>query len=267
MLCNIEIGANDTPDDLAKRFLDVWDNYKVFHITGLKLEDSDALREFYDAFMEKSGIPGDVGEDAISAADRDSGAQRTGQRWTEIRYDPSIEDAYRHSANPQPLHTDGSYDPEFPEAAIIYCQSSASNGGETIFIDYDDLVSSMKTEAKELLEKLQTIDMPHSRSGYSKNSKLIDSDNEGGLISWNYYCVDKNATSEVQALREEFHNYLQSSQNIRKAVVPVPLTIGEGVIWKDHRVLHGRNGFDPAFPSERFLWKSAFAPHNGGLAS
>src|SRR3546814_11115164 len=68
--------------------------------------------------------------------------QRTGEIWMEVRYDPQHPDAYRHSANAQPLHTDGSYIPSFPNATLMACVANAGAGGETTFIDADDLVRS-----------------------------------------------------------------------------------------------------------------------------
>lgn len=257
MLSTIELDADATVDTLAERFGACWSESKVVHIRGREFADEDAMREFYDAFMERAGIPAEVGEDAASGAER--GAQRTGQRWTEIRYDPSIPDAYRHSANPQPLHTDGSYVPDFPDAAIIYCQASADNGGETVFLASEDLVSSMREEAPELLAELEGDVLPHRRSGTEKIAPVIDRGDDEVRLSWNYYCVADDIDAEKAALRQRFFDYLASSERIAGAIRPVGLRPGECVVWKDDRVLHGRNGFDPSRPSERFLWKGAFA--------
>ncbi len=258
MFTVLEVGNETNPEDLARDFSAVWDEAKVVQLKGLKFDSPDEMRDFYDNFMETAGVPGEVGEDATTDQ-RDSGGQATGQRWTEIRYDPTIPDAYRHSANPQPLHTDGSYVPDFPDSAIIYCQAAASNGGETVFLDSDLLLSVMKDEAPELHRKLTEMDLPHARSGLRKNVKVIETDDEGARLSWNYYCVSKDIDEERVELKEELHNFLQSNEKIRDAMVAVALEPGEGVIWKDYRVLHGRNGFDPDKPSERFLWKSAFS--------
>jgi len=258
MLSNIEIDKNTSTDQLVEYFNKAWKESKVIHIKGQEFSNPDEMREFYDALMESAGEPGDVGEDATVDA-RESDAQRTGQRWTEIRYDPSIPDAYRHSANAQPLHTDGSYVPNFPDAAIIYCQASANDGGETVFLDSEDLLAIMQDEAPELLEKLKLNMMVHSRSGTRKDVKVVDEDEEGVRLAWNYYCVAKDIPSEVEMLKEEFHHFLKNSARVNERLVEVGLKPGECVIWKDYRVLHGRNSFNPKNKSERFLWKSAFS--------
>ena len=52
--------------------------------------------------------------------------------WSEIRFDPSFKDAYRHSANAQPLHTDGSYS-SFPNASLMCCIKNEVEGGDSIY--------------------------------------------------------------------------------------------------------------------------------------
>lgn len=257
MLSTIELEADASVETLVERFNACWGNSKVVHITGRRFSDEKAMRAFYDAFMERAGTPAEVGEDATQG-DRNV-AQRTGQRWTEIRYDPSIPDAYRHSANAQPLHTDGSYVPDFPDAAIIYCQASAANGGETIFLASEDLVSIMREEAPDMLDELSSEVLPHRRSGTEKIRCVIEDDEGDVTLTWNYYCVADDVTEEQATLRQRFHDYLRGSERIGDAVKPVGLRPGECVVWKDERVLHGRNGFDPSRPSERFMWKGAFA--------
>jgi alpha-ketoglutarate-dependent taurine dioxygenase len=256
MYKKIEISASTTPAELSALFAKYWDEAKVVHVAGREFSSGDEMRAFYDEFMESAGVPGEVGEDA-TAAGREG--QRTGQRWTEIRYDPMIPDAYRHSANPQPLHTDGSYVPDFPDTAIIYCQAAANNGGETVFLDSRDLLSAAEAEAPELLKALREDVLPHRRSGTERVSRVMEGEGDDVQLFWNYYCVADDIDQQQSELREKFHTWLNSSERVKAALVEVALKPGESVMWKDYRVLHGRNGFDPKRPSERFLWKGAFA--------
>jgi len=259
VLVKIEINKNQSVAELANKILSEWDDGKVFYISGREFDSPDQMREFYDAMMEHCGMPAEIGEAVVAGDDRTSDKQRSGLRWTEIRYDPTIPDAYRHSANPQPLHTDGSYVPSFPEAATIYCQSSASNGGETVFLDSQDLLGALEREDPELLKRLESMNVKHRRSGDEKDGKIIERTGADTRLMWNYYCVSDDVTGEALQLKEDFFSFLENNKTIKQSVHPVPLRTGECVIWKDHEVLHGRNGFDPKKPSERFLWKSAFA--------
>lgn len=254
MLKQVEFPTDVSSEEVASAIAGAWKENKVVHIRRPYEGSPDELRAFYDTVLEALGEPVDIGEDA-TAGDRDH--QRTGQRWMEIRYDPTIPDAYRHSANAQPLHTDGSYIPDFPDAAIIYCQASANNGGETVFLDSEVLMSALKDEAPELLAKLKQKVVPHSRSGDTRVAKIIEGEEADPTLHWNYYCVAKDVDEEAQALREEFHTFLQNSETIQSNLKAVALRPGDCVIWKDDKTLHGRNGFDPRVKSERFLWKSA----------
>ena len=255
MLKSIVFDWDEKPEILAQKIKDIWLDYKVVHGTckGFK-GDGDSLRHFYDAVIEMLGDPANLAEDA-TLGNRDS--QRSGQRWMEIRYDPDIPDAYRHSSNPQPLHTDGSYIPSFPDAALIYCESAASLGGATVFLDGSCLENILTERDPDLLNDLSNVSMIHARSGDMREAPVLEKSERGNRLHWNYYCVDKDASEDIQSLKERFHQFLLHEPAIKKNLIEVPLQPGDCVLWKDYETLHGRNGFDPKIRSERFLWKSA----------
>lgn len=254
MLRQLNVDRSATPDAIAKFVAENWADSKVIHVVRPYEGSPDELRKFYNSVLEHAGTPVNIGEDATVG---DRGHQRTGLRWMEIRYDPAIEDAYRHSANAQPLHTDGSYIPEFPDAALIYCQSSASNGGATVFLDSSDLLSILRSDDPDLLEALRSTIVPHARSGDRRVSHIVEGEGDNVRLHWNYYCVDQDADDAAKAVRQRFFNFLQTNEKIQQKLVAVMLKPGDCVFWKDYETLHGRNSFDPKVKSERFLWKSA----------
>lgn len=263
MLTTLEFSPDTPPETVAEKVLEAHPTSKVIHIRGVK-PDGD-LRDFYWRMFERVGKPMALAEDATLGA-RDQ--QRTGSYWMEVRYDPAVPDAYRHSANAQPLHTDGSYTSpesvglERSDRAVGYgflgCVAMPANGGATTFIDAEDLVAVMEEEAPELLARLEATDMPHARSGDRKVARTIDLSGELPMVNWNYYCVDPEAGDEVQALREDYHRFLQTSPGVARHITPVKMQPGDAVIWKDDYVLHGRESFDPEGTSARFLWKTSF---------
>jgi alpha-ketoglutarate-dependent taurine dioxygenase len=176
----------------------------------------------------------------------------------EVRYDPNFPDAYRHSANAQPLHTDGSYIPGYSNSTLLACVANAGEGGETTFLDLPDLLHSLERERPDLLMRLRDIKVPHARSGDRRESRILEGEGSEARIYWNYYCVAKDADSEALALAEEFHSYLASSPTVAERTLHVKLHPGDGVLWKDDRLLHGRNSFKPTRTSDRFIWKCAF---------
>jgi alpha-ketoglutarate-dependent taurine dioxygenase len=252
MLVTLTFQPEESPENVAAAFLDAWPSAKVVHIKGPR--PGGDVREFYTRFFELVGYPLGLAEDATIG---DRNAQRTGEVWFEVRYDPAVPDAYRHSANAQPLHTDGSYIPNFPNAGFLACQSMPDEGGATTFVDSESIVAALRSEAPELLKRLETLPIPHSRSGDRRVEPAIRWYRGEPLVNWNYYCVDASAGAEVLALREAFSEFLRSSPDVQADIERVKLAPGEAVLWKDDRVLHGRDSFDAKKKSDRFLWKAA----------
>jgi alpha-ketoglutarate-dependent taurine dioxygenase len=176
----------------------------------------------------------------------------------EVRYDPSFPDAYRHSANAQPLHTDGSYIPNYSNSTLLACVANAGEGGETTFLDLPDLVSILERENPDLLRRLREVFVPHARSGDRRQSRVIDGDGDSARIYWNYYCVAKDVDDAARSLADAFHSFLGSSPGVVSRTMPIKLLPGDAVLWRDDCLLHGRNAFNPTRESERFIWKCAF---------
>lgn len=252
MLEIIRLASNATEDECARAVLAAWPKSRVLHLSGLAPKED--IREFFERMFQKVGHAERLAEDATVA---DRGQQRSGEIWFQVRYDPSIPDAYRHSANPQPLHTDGSYIPDFPNAGFLACQAMPKTGGATTFIDGKDVVEALESEASDLLKRLLKTEIPHARSGDRRVAPFLRYDGDDPLLNWNYYCVDPAVDEEVASLREDLFRFLTDSPIIQARTRRVKLSPGEAVMWKDDRILHGRDGFDPEIVSDRFLWKAA----------
>lgn len=251
MLTTLKLPENATPEDCATAVRDAWPTSGVLHMSGLNPQED--LRDFYGRMFELVGHAAPLAEDA-TVGDREQ--QRTGEVWTQVRYDPSIPDAYRHSANPQPLHTDGSYVPDFPNAGFLACKAMPKNGGATTFIDGKDVVAALEAEAPDLFHRVLNTAIPHARSGDRRIEPLVRYEGDEPVMNWNYYCVDKTADADALALCEEIFAFLANSPSIQAHTKRVKLSPGEAVLWKDDRLLHGRDGFDPEIVSDRFLWKA-----------
>lgn len=253
MLWETHYNADD-PSIAFQALVEAWedDKNKVFVLrTDDKIDD---MRKFLQANFKHIGKPVPLAED-VNQGDRDH--QRSGELWFEVRYDPKHPDAYRHSANAQPLHTDGSYIPDFPNATLLSCVANAGQGGETIFVDSEDLLACLAEEDPELLEDIRKFGMPHTRSGDHRSEKIIDESGAKTLVNWNYYCVDPDVDAKGRDIADRFFNYHQTSPKLREKITAVKLTPGDAVTWKDREVLHGRNSFAATQESERFIWKCA----------
>lgn len=253
MLWELTLSIND-PVPGFRSLVDAWkdDENKVF---VLRADDQiPDLRQFLSDNFQHLGKPCPLAEDVNQGSRND---QRSGELWFEVRFDPKHPDAYRHSANAQPLHTDGSYIPSFPNATLLSCVTNAGVGGETIFVDAEDLINCLEREDPKLLQEISEYEMPHSRSGDHRIAKIIDKDGGKVRVNWNYYCIDENVDSGGRELAERFFEYHQTSLALQAKTVAVKLGPGDMVAWKDRYVLHGRNSFEAQNKSERFIWKCA----------
>lgn len=216
------------------------------------VEASATQMAFWDDVSEQSGS-GCVmfGEDYKTG-------RKLGLKWQEIRYDGSIQNAYRYSKNAQPLHTDGSYLAEGPEIVFFFCVKQASAGGETTFIDSAELIELLDKRDRGLLTALQQTPVHFSKAEEHKTRPIIHEDGLGALMTWNYYCVDPSEPADTKLLAERFHTFLQEQVVGQQRIVPVRLAPGEAVFFHDERLLHGRNAFEAAARDDRFLLKTAF---------
>ena len=250
-----------TPQGAFAKLTDAWKNdaNKVFVLrAGNEVGD---VKDFYNSYLEDIGLAHYFAED-VTVGDRS--AQRSGKIWSEVRYDPRHQDAYRHSLNAQPLHTDGSYIPNYPNATLMACVANAGVGGETTFIDADDLLTALEVENPGLLNKLASHSLPHARSGDRRDAKVIENRDGGVWVNWNYYCVAPDIDAGGREIADEFFHFLNQSEAIKSKTLAVKLAPGDAVTWKDERVLHGRNAFVANEVAERFLWKCAIDVGNFG---
>lgn len=211
-------------------------------------------KTYYEKNFVHIGTPFALGEDVNKGG---RGEQRTGEIWFQVRYDSKHPDAYRHSSHAQPLHTDGSYIPNYPSSTILICEAAAAEGGETTFIDNKIVAEILKKTSASLFKFITEHKVYHERSGDETYSLIINPEEEF-RINYNYYCLSRTKNSRDTLDRiEEFQDFLLNNNIIRSSTIPVKLEPGDAVFWKDDKCLHGRNSFNPKEESERFIWKCA----------
>lgn len=233
---------------------EAWENpdIKVFVLKSDSVPNN--IQEYYESIFKYLGTPVPIAED-VNLGNRES--QRSGKIWMEVRYDPKHKDAYRHSSSAQPLHTDGSYIPDFPTSTLLACVANAGDGGETTFIDSKDVFRILNEEEPELLKFFINTKIKHTRSGDTRLDEFIRIEENDVFVNYNYYCIAKDLDKETQDNIEKLQKFLLNSPQIKEATVEVKLAPGDGVFWKDNYCLHGRNSFVANHESERFIWKCA----------
>ena len=253
MLHEVKFDPNNFKKCVNKLF-HLWENdkNKVFVLRSEKTVKN--VKEFYNNILNYLGTPMKLGE-SVYIGDRNY--QRDGSIWTEVRNDNSYIDAYRHSQNEQPLHTDGSYISTYPASTLMACVRNEVEGGETIFVDSVDIYNTLKNDNKILLKFLISKKIIHERSGDKKRDYVIKIINDDIFINWNYFCLSLDVNDEEKNMIDSFQDLLLHSKNIRNKTLAVRLNQGDSVLWKDNYCLHGRNSFKAKNNSDRFLWKCA----------
>ena len=226
--------------------------YKVIKLVpGWHISD---LRSFYSELTRK------LGKAVMLAEDWAKNGEMTGDQWMEIRYDDDIPDlsAFRHSKNAQPLHTDESYKTKPSDIMIFYCQNKAEQGGETVFVDGDELVERMRIVNPSLLERVSSSELTYEKAGSKRTSRIISlNDDKPPTFNFNYFCLDSNESNHGKLINQEFFDFLETHVKGSYLEKAISLQPGESVIWWDHFVLHGRRPFQALKTDDRFIWKTA----------
>ncbi len=233
---------NDFPD----KFRETLSTTKVVHLKDVPPEMD--LTDFYTKLTQSVGQLIRKGEDFDNK-------KFTNDQWLDVRYDPNHANTYRHSNTPQPLHTDGAYIVDFDyELVFLFCTQQAKYGGATTFLDADFLYELLATYQPKLLQLLEKEIVYFSKGTFGgKKVKIIDRDEKGLLVNWNYYRVADENPSHVKEMIQQFQDFLQNQVVAAGLLNPLLLQKGEAVFFHDRRVLHGRN----AFLGERCLIKGA----------
>ena len=244
----IEFLPDMTVEGFAQQVWSALQTTKIVQTIGV--DKSISLDKFWDCVSDRIGDCMLLSEDPVTGA-------RIGNKWLEIRYDSNIKNAYRHSKNAQPLHTDGSYVGDSPYISFFYCINQAAIGGATVFLDSDELIGILKQEDPQLLQDLCDTTVCFAKDKDFKRRPIIDFDDDGSNLNFNYYCVDRNETDFAKQLVERFHQFLQTKIVGEDKTYPIKLKPGEAVFFHDDRLIHGRKSFEATRDSERFFWKSA----------
>ena len=240
-------------DDVAEAVADALDRHVVVHVSpDAQLENPLA---YWEDVIMKIGSFKAVGEDSATGARLEAKSI-----WMDVRYDPRFHTSFRHFNSAQPLHTDGAYEEEYPATAFFYCAKQAPSGGATLFLDAEDLVQTLQAEMPALYEELIATDVHFSKlGGVGKTCRIVDFDELGPRVNWNYYRVAPEQPESVRDLAERFHEVLASRFVERNDVLPLRLAQNDSVFFQDTRVLHGRHAYQAEEAGDRLIWKCYFA--------
>lgn len=243
----LKVVSYSSSPGFAEELKTILKQYKIVHLKDLPANAD--YKKFYSDLVDQLGEIINVDEDIKT------GNARAEERWTDVRYDKENSFTFRHANVRQPLHTDAAYTNFDLDVNFFFCMKNAEIGGATTFFDSDDLLYILGKYEPELLKKLQTIEVHFGKGdNQGKRRKIIDKDQRGDKLNWNYYRVMPDNTEEAKALCEEFHKFLENRIVAAGLLTEVHLKPGEAAFFQDDRLLHGRN----AFFGDRTLIKGGF---------
>jgi alpha-ketoglutarate-dependent taurine dioxygenase len=231
----LKVISYSAPEFTVDSFIADLKQYKIVHLKDVPNDVN--YKEFYQDLVDKCGEILAVEEDINTG-------NSSNERWTDIRYDKENSFTFRHANTRQPLHTDAAYTNFDQDVNFFFCMENAEIGGATTFIDSVELLYILEKYEPALLEKLKTTEVNFGKGGNQfKRRKIIDQDERGIKLNWNYYRVMPDNPEDVKALCEEFHNFLENRIVAAGLQQTVYLKPGEAALFQDDRLLHGRNSF------------------------
>jgi alpha-ketoglutarate-dependent taurine dioxygenase len=235
-----------------KQMSDLIRQYNISHIYNVP-EDLN-VEIFYRDLANHVGLLVEKEEDPYT------GKLTTG--WNKIEFKPETNNsAFKYSNTRQPLHTDYGFVSIDLDMTFFYCETQANYGGATFFLDPILLVNILKEYEPVLYTQLTSSIVQFGRAGNkisSRRSKIIDFDDQGVLLNWNYYRVSPDNDEDILQMTERFHVFLEDFITNAGLVDNVLLKKNEAVFFHDKRILHGRN----SFLGNRKLLKAAIVTSN-----
>jgi len=179
------------------------------------------------------------------------------QKWWEVSYQPDKATSYAFSKTPQPLHNDNAFFQDGADLNFNLMIKQAENGGENTIYFLSDLIDDLREKDPRLLKRLlETTVVIKKGDGPEKNVTNILIDSVPPTSNWNYYRTLKD-DSEVEALCEQFFVFLGEQEKTGR-VRRVRLESGDGLVWNDKYILHGRTGFDADEAFDRVFRQSTW---------
>jgi alpha-ketoglutarate-dependent taurine dioxygenase len=235
-----------------KKMSDLIRHYYISHIYNVPNDIN--VEAFYKDLANHVGLLVDKEEDPYT------GRLTTG--WNKIEFKAETNNsAFKYSNTRQPLHTDYGFISIDLDLTFFYCETQASYGGATFFLDPALLINVLKEYDPVLYNQLTTSFVQFGRAGNkisSRISKIIDFDDQGVLLNWNYYRVSPDNEPDILQMIERFHVFLEDFVTNGGLVDNVLLKKNEAVFFHDKRILHGRN----SFLGNRKLMKAAIVTSN-----
>ena len=233
---HVEVSYASLPESVARTIAE-----SLAHATVLRVLPTGRTPTDIKSYWRE--VVGQLGEIDPPVDDGHSGIAAN-ESWWDIRYDPSQSSVYRHSATAQPLHTDRAFRSRPATAALFLCERAATQGGATTFLDATALCETLEKENPDLLAQLRNRPVTFARGNIPGQTTTIISVRSGRpVVNWNRYRVAPNQAAEIYEMSDRFFEFLHARFETTGDLFRVNLAAGDVLIFKDQRLLHGREAF------------------------
>lgn len=216
-----------------------------------RLDMLEAIRDY--GFVVVRGVPADA------AATKDiaelAGPLRTSAHGEiyDVRYDPDPEFYANTDASIAP-HSDEAYRHSPPSITCFHFIRAAAEGGESTLTDSFRIAVELKTRDQAAFQLLARIPVTFHRRFYRQDkdyrmrAPIISLDDMGEIAG--FRLLDR-ALGPIDSPEEDVTPYYEALRLLLEMLydernqAAVPLVTGEALFFNNHRVLHGRQAFDP----------------------
>lgn len=167
--------------------------------------------------------------------------------------------------NNQDLHSDGTaHEIGFIKTTVLFCESEASMGGDTILFDSVGAFEKLQIENPKAAEALMHPESLTRVADIGHESRMADpvfSYEQGEIIS--RFTLDHTAKWEESFGKidylEDGYNYLKSlAQPDSNYFAQFPLKSGQGIIFANDKIAHGRLSFENSGDNIRKMVRGLF---------
>lgn len=155
---------------------------------------------------------------------------------------------------PQAPHIDDAFYYSQPGIDIFHCLVNTDEGGMSTYVDGFAIAASLETDEPDAYDALTTLPVAHIR----RHPNEIELRNRGPLISLDEFGRPSGiryfdralapldvAPDQVDRLYNAIRSYNERMMS-PEFVATIRVSPGDGVLIDNHRVMHGRTGFDPS---------------------
>ena len=248
-------GQNPDPADLHKRLWYAGHDASFLRISQAEVEDTDAGCARLARALIEEGVAL-----VTDMEDSDESLERLVNRLGPIT--PTAEGAFfqvrleiaptnlAFTAGPLEMHTDLPGEEMAPGVQFLHCRANTVEGGRSLFLDGAAVAEALRAEDPAAFDLLATHAIPffyrHDGWDYRAHQKVIELDAQGQVSG---VTISQHLQDDMDLPQDVLDDYYPAFCKLirmmqdERFLCRFRLNAGECIIFDNHRVVHGREGF------------------------